>query len=194
MDFLGSKIHPSRLGFDFDGVVADTAEAFIRLCCEDHGYCSFRLEDITNFEVERCLNVDLEVVEAVFTKILLNSVEVGLKPMTGAVEVLNELTQMGGVTLVTARSDPGPVEEWLGTVMPQSVCENMTIVAMGAHDNKPRYIMEHGLHCFIDDRAETCHQLNEAGIHPIVFAQPWNHGRHSFSTVSCWKDIRELCL
>lgn len=194
MDPLQNKIHPSRLGFDFDGVVADTAEAFIRLCCEDYGYCSIRLEDITDFEVERCLDIDVEVVEAVFTRILLNSVEVGLQPMPGAVQVLKELTGQGMVTLVTARPDPGPVADWLGSVMPPDVCDNIHIVAMGAHDDKPRYIREHGLDCFIDDRAETCHQLNEAGISPIVFSQPWNLGRHSFSIVSCWQEIRELCL
>lgn len=191
---LDNKIHPTRLGFDFDGVVADTAEAFIRLCCEDYGYCSFRIEDITDFEVERCLDVELEIVEEVFTRILLNSVEVGLKPMPGAVKVLNELTDMGMVTLVTARSDPDPVRDWLFSVMPTKVSKNIKIVAMGAHDDKPRYVREHGLECFIDDRAETCHQLNEAGIQPIVFAQPWNHGRHSFNTVSCWEEIKELCL
>ncbi len=194
MDLLKRKIHPSRLGFDFDGVVADTAEAFIRICCEDYGYCSFRLEDITDFEVERCLDVDQEVIRTVFRKILLDSVGVGLKPMPGAVQVLMELTGQGMVTLVTARPDPAPVSRWLGAVLPSGVCGNIHVVAMGAHDDKPRYIKEHGLECFIDDRAETCHQLNEAGITPIVFSQPWNHGRHSFSIVNCWQEIRGLCL
>lgn len=191
---LKEKIHPSRLGFDFDGVIADTAEAFIRLCCEEYGYCSFKLEDITDFEVERCLNMDVEVVEAVFTRILLDSVKVGLKPMPGSVQVLKELTREGVVTLVTARPDPGPVADWLGSVMPSSVYENIQIVAMGAHDDKPRYIREHGLECFIDDRVETCHQLHEAGLNPIVFSQPWNNGRHFLPYVSTWEEVRALCF
>ncbi|GAB4346065.1 MAG: hypothetical protein Kow0089_23280 [Desulfobulbaceae bacterium] len=190
----GKKIHPTRLGFDFDGVVADTAEAFIRLCCEEYDYCSIRLEDITEFEVERCLDVDPAVVEAVFTRILVDSVGVGLRPMPGAVDVLRDMTVHGTVTVVTARPDPGPVRDWLATVMPSSVRENIRIVAMGAHDDKPRHVIENGLECFIDDRAETCHQLSAAGIVPIVFSQPWNQGRHSFSAVSCWDDIRSLCL
>lgn len=187
------KIHPTRLGFDFDGVVADTAEAFLRLSYEEYGH-AFLLEDITDFEVERCLDVDPGIVEAVFRKILLDSVGVGLKPMSGAVEVLEELTAQGTVTVVTARPEPDPVREWLATVLPAGVCQNIKVVAMGAHDDKPRHVREHGLECFIDDRAETCHQLSEAGIHPIVFAQPWNEGRHSFNTVSCWQEIRDLCL
>lgn len=191
---FASKIHPSQLGFDFDGVVADTAEAFIRLCCDEYDHCSIRLEDITDFEVERCLDIDSEIVESVFTRILLDSVKTGLKPMPGAVRVLKELTSLGPVTVVTARPDPKPVAEWLDTVMAPQVCERIKIVAMGAHDDKPRYIKEHGLEFFVDDRAETCVQLDEAGIHPIVFAWPWNHGRHTFSTVSCWQDIWNLCF
>lgn len=191
---MNNKIDPSRLGFDFDGVVADTAEAFIRLCCEEYGYCSFRLEDITDFEVERCLDVEPAVVQAVFTRILLNSVKTGLKPMPGAVQVLKELAAQGTVTVVTARPHPEPVMEWLDSVLPSPVGGNIQVVAMGAHDDKPRYIREQGLECFIDDRAETCLQLNQAGIQPIVFSQPWNYGRHSFPSVRTWEEVRALCF
>jgi len=194
MEPLVTKIHPTRLGFDFDGVIADTAEAFIRICCEEYGYCSIRLEDITDFEVERCLDVERNIVEEVFTKILVDSIGVGLKPMEGAVPVLEELTEHGTVTLITARPEPGPVMEWLGSIMPGDTCNRIRVVAMGAHDDKPRHIKQHGLQCFIDDRAETCHQLNDAGIQPIVFSQPWNHGRHSFPSVSTWDEVRSLCL
>jgi 5'(3')-deoxyribonucleotidase len=189
-----TKIHPEHLGFDFDGVVADIAEAFIRLSRMDYGCGSIKHEDITHFDVEECLDIDPEIVEAVFTRILLDSVATGLRPMPGAVEVIGELTGHGVVTIVTARPDPQPVQQWLESVMPRTVCRRIKIVAMGAHDDKPRHVLEHGLKYFIDDRAETCHQLDRAGISPIVFAQPWNVGRHSFSIVSNWKEIRELCF
>ena len=189
-----TRIHPSRLGFDFDGVVADTAEAFIRLCREEYGYCSIRLENIKEFEVERCLDLAPGVADAVFTRILRNSVEVGLRPMPGAVRVLAELTDLAPVTLITARPYPRPVRDWLDTVMPASVSRRIAVVAMGGHDDKPRYIRQHGLDSFIDDRAETCFQLEAAGIIPIIFSQPWNLGRHTFASVSSWEEIRTLCL
>lgn len=182
------------MGFDFDGVIADTAEAFIRLCCDEYGYCSIRLEDITDFDVGRCLDMNPAVVEAVFTRILHDSVGVGLRPMDGAVAVLEELTAKGPVTMVTARPDPDPVRHWVDVAMPPSVGRNITIIAMGEHDDKPRYAHDHGLQFFVDDRAETCHQLMKAGIRPVVFAQPWNRGRHSFLSVSSWGEIRTLCF
>jgi uncharacterized HAD superfamily protein len=188
------SVHPARLGFDFDGVVADTAEAFIRLCCEEYDHCSIRLEDITEFEVERCLDMDPAIVEAVFTRILLNSVEVGLQPMAGAVEVLTELSEVAPVTVITARPYPQPVRDWLDAVLPVPVSRSISVVAMGAHDDKVRHIRRHALHAFVDDRAETCFQLDAAGITPIVFSQPWNRGRHPFSAVRTWQEIRKLCL
>lgn len=39
--------------------------------------------------------------------------------------------------------------------VPQSVCQKIKVVAMGMHDEKPRYVQEHGLRYFIDDRVET---------------------------------------
>ncbi|HDK44323.1 MAG TPA: hypothetical protein ENG91_07215 [Desulfobacteraceae bacterium] len=189
-----NKIDPARLGFDFDGVVADTAEAFIRLSCEEYGDCSFSLADITSFEVERCLDMNPELVETIFGRILVDPVGVGLKPMPGAVRVLEELTGYATVTLVTARPDPEPIRTWFESLTDAATSDGIRIVAMGAHDDKPRHIKGYGIEYFIDDRAETCRQLEQAGINPIVFSQPWNQGRHSFKSVASWREIRDLCF
>lgn len=188
------KIAPELLGFDFDGVVADTAETFIRLACEEYGYCSFTIEDITDFDVERCLDMEPDKIRAIFSRILVDSVETGLKPMAGAVEVIGELTEHAPVTIVTARPYPEPVLAWLRTVFPTSTRQHIRTVAMGEHDGKPYFVRREGLRYFIDDRPETCLQLAEAGIMPLVFSQPWNRNRHNLQTVSCWQEIKNLCL
>jgi hypothetical protein len=36
--------------------------------------------------------------------------------------------------------------------------------------------------------------LEEAGLSPIVFSQPWNRGRHELPEVDNWLAIRALCL
>lgn len=190
---LEKKIHPAHIGFDFDGVIADIAEAFIRLSFEQYGY-TFTLEEITHFNVEHCLDIDPKAVEEIFTRILVDSVATGLQPMPGAVEVLEELTGYTDVTIITARSEADPVLEWLEMIMPKAACQKIKVVAMGLHDDKPRYVREHGLRFFVDDRVETCHQLDREGIHPIVFAQPWNMGRHSYRIVNSWQEIRDLSL
>jgi len=188
------KIDLVSLGFDFDGVIADTAETFIRLACEKYQYCDVILEDIVSFEVEECLDIAPKIVQSIFMEVQLDSIGTGLQPMPGAVEVLGELTEQAEVTVITARPAAGPVHAWLETMLPKSTCSNINVIAMGNHDDKARHIREQGLTHFIDDRAETCNHLNSLGINPIVFNQPWNENRHNLPMVNSWQDIRALCL
>ncbi len=189
-----TKIAPAEIGFDFDGVIADTVEAFIRIACEQYAHCDIRPEDITDFSVEQCLAMDAGTAESIFLAILRDSVGTGLLPMPGAVEVLGELTEQTTVTIITARPDADPVHHWLQTLFPPSVWRRLRVVAMGDHDDKARYIKMSGLSAFVDDRAETCLQLNRAGIHSIVFSQPWNRNRHTLPMVQSWEEIRTLCF
>lgn len=187
-------IDPGKLGFDLDGVIADTAETFLRLACDTYQICDIKMEDITSFEVEECLDVDPEIIQSIFMDVLMDSVGVGLQPMPGAVEVLGELCELAELHVVTARPQPEPVHAWLQKVLPLSTCSRIHIIAMGAHDDKVRYIKEKGLTHFIDDRAQTCQLLNSAGIGSIVFTHPWNINQHNLPTVRDWQEIRALCL
>ncbi|MCF6186696.1 MAG: hypothetical protein L3J49_04370 [Desulfobulbaceae bacterium] len=188
------KINPAELGFDFDGVIADTGGSFLRLACDRYGLCDLRLEDITNFEVEECLDIDPAIIQSIFMEILLDSIGTGLLPMPGAVEVMSELSELAELTIVTARPQPDPVHAWLKTVFPQSTCTRIRVIAMGDHDDKPQHIQRLGLTHFIDDRAETCAQLESAGICSIVFNHPWNKNRHKLPIVNSWQEIRALCF
>lgn len=188
------KIHPTEIGFDFDGVIADTVEAFLRIACEQHDLCGFRPEDITDFSVEQCLCLGSGVVETIFATILQDSVATGLLPMPGASAVLEALTQQTGVTIITARPHAAPVHDWLEKSFPAQVWQRIKVVAMGDHNDKARYIKMSGLSTFVDDRAETCLQLHAAGIRSIVFSQPWNQNRHKLPIVRDWEEIRALCF
>jgi uncharacterized protein len=190
----GARIHPAEIGFDFDGVIADTVEAFIRIACAQYAHCGIRPEDIIHFSVEQCLDMETHVADSIFLQILDDSVGSGLLPMPGAIEVLGELTGQSQVTIVTARPQAEPVHHWLQTVLPDPVWPHIRVVAMGDHDDKARHIKDLGLSTFIDDRAETCLQLRSAGIRSIVFSQPWNRGRHDLPAVHNWAEIRTMCF
>lgn len=191
---FSAKIAPAEIGFDFDGVIADTVEAFIRIACEEYAHCGIRLEDITHFLVEQCLPMDAAIADSIFLQILQDSVGTGLQPMAGAVEVVSELAASSQVTIITARPDAAPVHHWLQTLFPVPVYRQIRVVAMGDHDDKARHVKKLGLTAFVDDRAETCLQLKREGIFSIVFSQPWNRNRHNLPTVSSWAEIRALCL
>jgi uncharacterized HAD superfamily protein len=186
------NIPVEEIGFDFDGVIADTAEAFIRLACTEYGYCSFTLEDITNFELQNCLPIPHSLVEKIFTDILEDSLAVRLQPMEGAVECLEQFTRTSMVTIITARPLYTPVLDWLDCFFTKNAKENIRVIATGDHNDKVRHIHQHSLKYFVDDRAETCNQLAIEDITPYVFTQPWNRNRHNLQMVASWEEIRAL--
>ena len=186
------QIQPSKIGFDFDGVIADIGEAFIRLACEEHNYCSFSLADITDFHVEKCTSVPEEIVQTIFSDILRNSLATGLMPIDGAMKVLADLTKYDLVTIITARSEERPVSDWLEHYLPADICSRIKLIAMSDHDLKVRFIKQEKLQYFIDDRAETCAQIANANLTPILYRQPWNSAWNHFATVSNWSDIDQL--
>ncbi len=188
------SLDPARTGFDFDGVIADTVEAILRLACEDYGHCGFCAADLSSFCVEECLGVDSDILNAIFDHLTFHPLAAGLKPMPGATQVLRELSQRHRVTIITARPDPRPVERWLAHFCGDEICAGIQVLATNDHDGKERFIRQAGLHSFIDDRAETCLALQRQGIDARVFSQPWNQGRHHLPILHSWEEISRLML
>lgn len=182
-------IPPDQIGFDFDGVIADIGETFIRLACKEHGYCSLELDHIKTFQVEECLDIPFEIVARIFEDILQDSINTGLKPIAGAIETLIHLSSRSSVTIITARPEIDPVRKWLDLYCGLETSEKITLVTSGDHDDKERYIRQHNLSYFVDDRVHTCVQLSEAGLTPLVFSQPWNRGQHDLVSVESWQEI-----
>lgn len=187
-------ITADTIGFDLDGVIADTAESFLRLACSRYGYCDFTLEDITHFELEDCIPIPGELVDQIFTEILTDSLAAELKPMKGAVETLSLLAEESTITVITARPLLPPVLDWIDVFFPARTRDAMKVIATGDHNDKVRHIHQHSLKYFVDDRAETCMQLAGAAITPLVFSQPWNQNRHNLQTVENWADIQSLII
>lgn len=194
MSFIAMKIKPEHLGFDIDGVVADTGSAFLKLAAQDYGINNFSLQDITAFDVAECLPISPDIIDAIFDKLMKNPIEADLQPMIGAVNVLTELSKKAPLSFITARPLQEPIAEWLKLVLGPQTFKNARLVAMGDHDGKPSFIKNLGLYYFIDDRAETCIELAlHQEICPFVYTQPWNQGRHNLNTVDSWSTIQKIC-
>ena len=188
------KIHPAVIGFDIDGVVADTGGAFLNIARREYGINSLSLEDITRFEVEDCLDIERQVIDEIFKRLLDEPLDSGLQPMDNAMDVLHKFAEQAPLTFVTARPDKEPIDLWLQHFLEPSVYDNMRLVAMGEHDNKAGYIKDLDLQYFVDDRLQTCLSLVDEGITPLVFNQPWNRHEHDLQTVDNWLAIHALCF
>lgn len=187
------KIHPGIIGFDIDGVVADTAGAFIRIASERYGFAPISLDAITEFKVENCLNIDPTIIQEIFLLLIEDPIGADLRPIPDAVQVLWDFSRVAPLTFVTARPCMEPIAKWLSSVLGKDVFDEATLVIAGEHDRKIQYIKELGLKYFVDDRAETCVLLAKEDIIPLVFEQPWNRGKHQLSVVHNWREIKELC-
>ena len=184
-------IHPATIGFDLDCVVIDTMEAFIRLAREDH-QITVLPEQITEFQVEECLDMAEATIADIFQRLIDDPVACAMRPIAGAVPVLQDMARVAPLTFITARPDPAPVSAWLTANLGSKTAAASTLVAMGDHDGKARHIHQQGLQYFIDDRFQTCEDLNHQGINALVFEQPWNKNRHTLPTVSNWQEIAAL--
>jgi uncharacterized HAD superfamily protein len=140
-----NKINPALIGFDIDGVVADTGGAFIRIAGEEYGINSITLDDITSFEVIDCLDMDQGIIEAIFTRLLDDPLTAGLQPMEDAISVLHRFADEAPLTFVTARPHKKPIARWLKNFLQPATFEKIRLVAMGVHDNKTSYIKDLGL-------------------------------------------------
>jgi len=188
------KINPAHIGFDIDGVVADTGGAFIRIARDEYGLHSISLEDINFYDVVNCLDVDQKIIDDIFTRLHDEPLSSGIEPMEDAIKVLHRLAEQTPLTFVTARPEKEPIDIWLKYFLKPDVYGEMNLVAMGVHDNKAPYIKNLGLKYFVDDRLQTCKKLASEGITPLVYNQPWNMGDHDLQTVDNWRAIHALCF
>jgi len=189
-----NKINPAHIGFDIDGVVADTGGAFIRIAGEEYGLNSISLKDITYYDVVDCLDVERKIIDDIFTRLHDEPLSSGIQPMKDAINVLHKYAEHAPLTFVTARPEKEPIARWLNHFLNPSAFEKMRLVAMGVHDNKTPYIKDLGLKYFIDDRLQTCQKLAREGITPLVYNQPWNTNGHDLQTVNDWQAIHALCF
>ncbi|MDM8523331.1 haloacid dehalogenase [Desulfococcaceae bacterium HSG8] len=186
------KIDPASLAFDFDGVFADTMTLFLDIARDEYHLEGLRYEDITCYNLEKCLRIDRQVIDAIIMKLLEGNYSAPLRPIDGAPEVLARLGRKHSPLLfVTARPDGELVRDWMLDFLPFGPA-SIEVIASGTFEAKTDILLNRGISYFVEDRLETCFLLSEAGITPVLFKQPWNRDRHPFTEVKNWKELESL--
>jgi 5'(3')-deoxyribonucleotidase len=184
-------IDPRKIGFDIDGVVANTMQLFLDILLGVYGINHITLDDITRYELEACLDVDPQIISAINQSINEGSYAGRLEPMAGAVRVIKRLMAYGPIRLVTARPYPGPMVPWVEEIFPGGGYP-VQITAAGGFDNKADILKAENIDYFVEDRLETCFLLQNHDITPILFVQPWNRRPHPFREVGDWTQLERL--
>ena len=185
-------IDPNRIAFDIDGVLADIASRFLEIASERYNIKGISYNDITSYELENCLNIDIKIVEEIIGGILDGRDADDVKPIEGAAKVLTRLAHHSDQLLfVTARPDSAPVYDWILNLLPVAP-EMIEIIATGDFESKPRILLDRNKTYFVEDRLDTCLHLQKVGITPLLFKQPWNREKHNFLEVETWKELESL--
>jgi 5'(3')-deoxyribonucleotidase len=185
-------IDPRHLAFDIDGVIAHTMALFLDILNTVYGINHIVYDDITKYQLDACLDVDPAIIDATTERIITGNYPCRLSPIDGAVPVLERLHAFGPIRLVTARPYPGPMREWFDALLPPETFR-VDIAATGSFEAKVQVLKENGVTCFVEDRLETCFLVQESGITPILFIQPWNRRPHPFREVASWSEL-EACI
>ena len=185
-------IDPSSVAFDIDGVFADIVPLFIDIACNEYNINGIRCKDITSYKIEDCLDIDIEIIEAIMIRILDESRSEILKPVDGATEVLTRLGRSyGPILFVTARPYSDPIYDWMLNILPLEP-SSIEIVATGTFEGKADVLLDRNISYFVEDRLETCFSLKKAGVIPVLFKQPWNRESHPFVEVGSWNELESL--
>ena len=186
------KIDPASVAFDIDGVVADTMTLFLDIAHQEFNINSIQYEEITCYNLADCLDIKPKVIDAIVTRILDGNYNAPLNPIAGAPEVLTQLgNRYGPVIFITARPYVGPIREWIDQTLrldPTAI----EVIATGSHEVKKDVLQKRNILYFVDDRLETCFALQDTGVQPILFRQPWNRELHPFVEVGSWDELQAL--
>lgn len=183
------KIDPSTLAFDIDGVVADTMTLFLDIAGKDYGITGIKREDISDYDLRKCLDIDESVLWKILTRIVTGKYRFTLRPHDGAISVISRLVMNSPpVLFVTARPLGGHITKWLRSNL--GIEDNgIEVVATGSFEDKAEVLKSKNIRYFVEDRLETCYHLAKEGIEPIVFVQPWNRRPHPFREVRDWTEL-----
>ena len=185
-------IDPASVAFDIDGVIADTMALFLEIARDVFGINGIRYEDIVCYNLTDCIPTDQDIIDAVVERILDGNYTTPLKPIDGARKVLTRIERHHSpVLFVTARPYSGPIRNWLLDLLALKT-ESIEIKAVGSFEKKVDVLLDHNRTSFVEDRLETCYRLQDAGIAPILFKQPWNRRPHPFVEVGCWEELEGL--
>jgi uncharacterized protein len=187
-----TKIDSRQMAFDIDGVVADVMSTFIALAKERYQIDHLKYEDIVEFDLVRCLQMEEVVVWEILELLLNRPEELAIAPLPDAVPVLTKLAQRQPLLFVTARDKAEPIYAWLTRNLPEVPPADIRIIATGDPEAKLAYLQAHGITYFVEDRLETCFQLARHGVQPLLYDQPWNRRPHSFPVIYNWQDLAAL--
>jgi len=187
-------IDPSTIAFDIDGVFADIMSLFIDIASSEFNLTGINYDDVITYDLRDCLDIDPLIIDKIIEMILSGNYCSSLKPVQGAQEVLTRLCNCNDrILFVTARETVYPIYNWVTGMLPVEPSA-IHVEATGTFDKKAEVLLNNNIAYFVEDRLETCFLINNAGINPVLFKQPWNRKEHPFIEVDSWRELESMII
>ena len=187
METFLAKIPSQSIAFDIDGVCADTAQLFIDIASSHYQMKPFLPSQITQYSFFKTIDLSDKDISKVIEKIVYGMYTERLYPIMDAFNVLNQFSHP--ILFVTARTSGDVISTWISHFL---LTSDFEVVATKTPEAKKEVLLERYIAYFVEDHLQTCYELAEVGIVPILFAQPWNRIPHPFLEVTSWQDFSLL--
>ena len=113
-EYMNNTINPQSIAFDIDGVFIDVMSLFIEIAEKDYNIRNIKLEDITGYMLEECLNIDAELVNEIIDKIIDHKHDYEIQAIDSSAEILRKIAATSGeILFITARPRIGHIKEWI---------------------------------------------------------------------------------
>jgi uncharacterized HAD superfamily protein len=194
----------SRVAFDIDGIVLDTATAIWR-AVTSHYDIPASIESWKEYYIEKQLGIPQQDLRPVYEPVMAKTDLPLLKGAARALKAFHEATQEP-ILFITARrpqfvaSAAASIRRELPDIELEIIAASESAARLGdnkGHD-KTEYLKNHGIEFFIDDHPHSWQKYVDAGIVVGTIDWPWTRelaksmNRKRFIMFKDWKEIGEF--
>jgi uncharacterized HAD superfamily protein len=188
-----------KVGFDFDGVIANTGQTVAKVLTNRFGTW-IREEDLFLHDFRFQFDLSKEEVKDLVDEIVSYKRTMYTFPAEGCEKVLYKLhiKTEEKITIVTARTDLDVVRQWLNYYLDESIFEVFT----KNHGEKGSLLKELNVGLFVEDHLMNAIEIANNGIIPVIFLRSWN--KYCFTprsminkighVVSSWNELEKILL
>ena len=186
-----SNLNIANVAFDIDGTVVDFTKAFIEIAEYHYGLSGFTKDQILTYSIEDHIKLTRFETLEIVNFILEYPYNSNLEFIPGAKEFLDEIMTVHNIIFISCRHTKIPIQKWMEDKFKN---DNFQVFNVAKPNDKLSLLKKLGIEYYFDDRLETCQKMENSGIRPILYAQPWNRMNTGIPTVFNWSEIRDLLI
>lgn len=156
-----------KIGMDLDGVVVDLVEAMIPLLSAKANR-QISKSDIVTFDIGQALSIETAEMDKIWRHVIQDGFYATAPAISGAIEGLYAIRHHE-IWFVSSRPKEAKrqTEEWLNRY-------RVDYAYLILNDSQKNVAVRYNFHICVEDNLDRALQVVNAGIHSLLFDQPWN--------------------